>query len=76
MKCDRTIKKHLKELRTLIDDDATDVVTRRVAYEVECAIRWAREDTVGWETPVESVAGCVSLLVREQALDAMKKRPA
>lgn len=45
---DRTVKKHLKELRALIENEATDEVTRRIAYAMECAVRWATEDTVGW----------------------------
>lgn len=46
----RMIKRRLKELRTLIDTSKDPTVTR-IAYGMECAIRWATEDTVGWESP-------------------------
>ncbi len=65
MKSDATIRKHLRQLRAYIDADATPVMERRIAYEVECAIRWAREDTVKWETPVESAKSCAKLLRSE-----------
>ena len=44
MKADSTIKKELRRLQTLMDAPDTDKVTKRVAWEVLHAIRWARED--------------------------------
>lgn len=46
----QAIKRRLKELRVLIDT-SKDPAERRVAYGMECAIRWAREETAGWEAP-------------------------
>jgi hypothetical protein len=72
MKSDAIVKRHLRALRRLIDDDDTDVMTRRIAYEIECAIRWAREDTVKWETPVESAISGAALLASELARPAKR----
>jgi len=39
-----TIRKHLRQLRHVIET-STDPVETRVAYVMECAVRWAIEDT-------------------------------
>lgn len=48
---DRTIKSQLRELRRLIAT-SKDPVEQNIAYGMECSIVWARERTVGWESPV------------------------
>lgn len=65
MKADRTVKKELKALRDLIDSPDTDNLTKRVAYEIEQAIRWAREDVVGWPRPLASAVGGANLIREE-----------
>ena len=66
MRADSTIKKELRRLRVLIDDPDTDSVTQRVAWEVEHAIRWAREDVKGWPSPTASVVDGAELIRAEQ----------
>ena len=44
MKSKRTIQRHLKALRELIDLPDTDVITSRIAYAMQIAVRWATED--------------------------------
>lgn len=53
----RTITQNLKELRALIDT-TKDPILCRIAYEMETAVRWATEKTVGWPR------------LRQQALEA------
>lgn len=65
MKAERTIKKELKALRELIDSPDTDNLTKRVAWEIEQAIRWAREDVKQWPRPVESAVSCANLISQE-----------
>jgi len=60
----RTIKRRLKELRTLIDTNKDPAVTR-IAYAMECAIRWATLDTVGWEPPAATAIELAGILRRE-----------
>lgn len=60
----RTIKRRLKELRTLIDTSKDPCVTR-IAYGMECAIRWAIEDTSGWPSPEEEALILGDILRRE-----------
>ncbi len=57
-----TIRKRLKELRALIEDESTDRITARVAYETEQAIRWATIKTVGWPTPANSAKSTAELI--------------
>lgn len=60
----RTIKRRLKELRTLIDTDP-DPAVQRIAYGMETAIRWATENTVGWEAPAVTAKDLAVMLRRE-----------
>jgi hypothetical protein len=60
----RTIKKRLKELRVLIDNNP-DPAVQRIAYGMECAIRWATERTVGWEAPAITAVDLAGMLRRE-----------
>lgn len=43
-----TIRRHLRKLRAECIDDCDDLVVKRVAYEMECAIRRVTERTRGW----------------------------
>ena len=65
MKAESTVKKELRKLRQFIDSPNTDNLTKRVAYEVEQAIRWAREDVHKWPTPLESAASSANLIRQE-----------
>jgi hypothetical protein len=47
LKSPATIKRQLEQLRTAVIE-SDDVVASRIAYAMECAVRWAREKTVGW----------------------------
>lgn len=60
----RTIKRRLKELRELIDN-SSDPAEQRIAYAMETAIRWAREDTVGWTPPAEDAKLLAKFLHQE-----------
>ena len=60
----RTIKRRLKELRALIDTSKDPAVTR-IAYGMECAIRWATSDTVGWEPPAV-IANDLAIMLRRE----------
>lgn len=64
MKGQRKIKRALKELRTLIDT-SKDPAVQRIAYGMETAIRWATEDTAGWERPCECAADLAVILKME-----------
>lgn len=50
---ERTIKRRLKELRAMIDSPSSSAVEVRLAQAAEHAIRWATEDTVGWNSPAD-----------------------
>lgn len=65
MKSERIVKTELKALRGLIDSTDTDNLTKRVAYEIECAIRWAREDVTDWPDRVYAAANCARLIREE-----------
>lgn len=52
-------------MRAFIDSPGEDELAKRIAWEVEQAIRWAREDVKGWPKPLASVANCADL-VRSQ----------
>lgn len=64
MKAASTIRKHQRELRALIEDESTDLLTKRIAYEIDLAIRWAREDVVGWPSPAQQAKEAAALLRR------------
>lgn len=65
MKADSTIRKELRRLCAAIDSPDTDNLTKRVAYEVEQAIRWAREDVKKWPSPLESAFSGANLIREE-----------
>lgn len=70
MKSERTVKRELRRLRRFIDENQASIspaviLQRRVAHEVECAIRWAREDIRGWPAPLEMAAAGAHVLGNE-----------
>lgn len=60
-----TIRRRLKDLRDFIDAEDSDPLETRIAYEVECAIRWARENTVAWPSPLQSARETAELIRQE-----------
>lgn len=61
---EKTIKKSLKDLRTLVDE-SRDPAVQRIAYAMETAIRWATEDTKGWPKP-DQEAKLLAKMLREE----------
>lgn len=72
---DRTIRRRLKELRALIDT-SEDPAERRIAYGMERSIRWARQETVGWEAPVVTARDLTKMLHDEWPNVAGERLPA
>lgn len=64
MKSERRVNAAVKRLRLLSVQE--DRLLARVAWEVEHAIRWAREDTQGWPEPDVSVKAGVALIRQEK----------
>jgi hypothetical protein len=56
-----TLRRRLKELRTLIDT-TNDPYAVRIAYAMETAIRWATEHTVGWQPPAKKAVILAEML--------------
>lgn len=65
MKTNSTINRELRALRSYIDSPDADPLTSRIAWEVEQAIRWARQDVKSWPRPLDSASSCASLLRQE-----------
>lgn len=65
MKADSTVRKELRRLRQMIDSPDTDNLTKRVAWEIEQAIRWAREDVKNWSSPMASAISGANLIREE-----------
>lgn len=55
------VRKALKELRKLTDHDP-DPIVQRVAYVAECVLRWATEETVGWDYPAQDAIRAAGLI--------------
>lgn len=70
MKSKQKISGALAQLRRIIDDPKADRVAQRVAYEVELAIRWVSEDTVGWPTPAKSALESARIIHQDLTLGA------
>ena len=64
MKSKSTIDRRLKELRTLIDT-SKDCYEVRIAYAMECAIRWATLKTTAWEKPVDTAKSLAKFLKQD-----------
>lgn len=67
------IKRTLRALRKMIES-SSDPIETRMAWEVENAIRWITEKTVGWQEPHKSVVSGVSLLEQEMQYAAECQR--
>jgi hypothetical protein len=52
LKSPATIKSNLRQLRKEVIE-SNDVLASRIAYAMECAVRWATERTVGWPSLAE-----------------------
>jgi hypothetical protein len=50
----KMIESEISKLRAIVEVDGDPVLTR-IAYAVENALRWAIEDTVGWQKPSQDV---------------------
>lgn len=61
---ERAIKRRLKELRSQIEN-SKDPAVQRISYAMERGIRWAREETVGWEAPAVIARDLAVILRRE-----------
>jgi len=60
------IKKEIKRLREYIDGPGgDDIVAAYIAQEVETALRWAVENTVDWDKPLESAIKTADLVRRK-----------
>lgn len=64
MKSKTTIRKHLRELRQLIEN-TDDPLERQIAYAMETAVRWATEETVGWPGLREEAKAEARILAKE-----------
>lgn len=62
-----SIKRSIKNLRLIIDSEKVDPVTKRMAYFAENTLRWAIEDTEGWQRPEVNLEDEVALLLKEAA---------
>lgn len=60
----RSIGRALRELRVLIEG-TKDPTEARIAYGMECAIRWATEETVGWKRPADDAKELAAWLRQE-----------
>lgn len=60
----KRIKAELKALRDVIDNSG-DPIASRVAYGMECAIRWATEDTTDWDRPSQDAHVLADMLRKE-----------
>lgn len=76
VKAPATVKRALRELRKFIDSEDATVIQKRIAYEMECAVRWATEPVVGWPSLVQHAIDGAAILERdlsvEQGSDAVR----
>lgn len=63
----RKLRQQLKELRATCIEQESDVILRKIAYEIECAVRLAIEDTVRWPSLSEMAKAGAHLLKQELA---------
>lgn len=63
------IKAELKKLRHVVENSDCPI-TVRIAYSMEHAIRWATEETVGWNKPHKDASGDAEILKNQ-----IKQRP-
>lgn len=68
MKADSTIKRELKKLRHIVENNP-DHYEARFAQAMETAIKWAREDTHGWPSPSKEAIEMPKCLKIDLAVD-------
>ena len=59
-----TVRSHLRRLRKMIDE-SKDPCEQRIAYGMETAIRWARQNTTRWGDMADEAKTLAELLRRE-----------
>jgi hypothetical protein len=67
LKSQATIKSNMRQLRKEVIE-CDDVIASRIAYAMECAVRWATERTVGWPSLAEQArveAKCLREALRQ-----------
>ncbi len=67
------IRAAIKALRRRVDAGG-DVCAVRLAYAMECALRWATEDTVGWQKPVTE-AELLAIMLRQELRGEPERTP-
>lgn len=65
MKADSTIRRELSRLHRFASSGEGTVAERRFAYAIACAIRWARDDTRGWPSPLEDAKAQAQCLAND-----------
>jgi len=60
-----SIKRTIKNLRSIVESKDSDAATQRMAYFAEQTLLWATEDTVGLKRPEVDLHLEVELLLRE-----------
>lgn len=58
------IEAELKKLRHIVENSG-DLIEVRIAYSMEQAIRWATEETVGWNKPHKDTSLAAEILKDE-----------
>lgn len=58
----KQIRDQLRKLRTFINAEDGDEIAKRIAYEIECAVRWTLEDTDEWPSFVEMATSAADLI--------------
>lgn len=67
MKPDRTVRRELNRLRRIGIEGNGDPALTRVSQAIEYGIRWAREETRGWDLPLEE-AGSLAAIMRQELI--------
>lgn len=75
MKSKSTIKRHIRELRRLINRPTSaetapeNILCKGIAYCVETVLRYEVENTAGWRTPINEVMAEAAILAVELKLN-------
>ena len=51
-----TVRRMIRRMRKIIQDDSAEPAARRIAQGIENALRWTTEDTRGWDMATEPYA--------------------
>jgi hypothetical protein len=74
MKSRRTIQRHIKDLRKIIDASfIDDPILARIAYAMETALCWASKKTVGWQSMADE-AKIEAKILKDQIIDFKEPR--